>query len=96
MLQRSFSRARLIAVGAILAQACLAPNTLAQQEPTHGGTLVFGINSGDPPTTTATNPRFSRSSTYSRRTIPTFSASTLAITPMSSAISPRAGRFRTT
>jgi len=50
MLQGSFRRTLHIVVGAILGQACLASITLAQQEPVRGGTLVFGINSGDPPT----------------------------------------------
>src|SRR5262245_14364462 len=49
MLQGSFSRTFRIVVGAILGQACLASTTLAQQEPTRGGTLVVGINSRDPP-----------------------------------------------
>jgi peptide/nickel transport system substrate-binding protein len=47
MLQHRFSRTLLIAF-AIFAQA--GQVSLAQQVPTHGGTLVFGINSGDPPT----------------------------------------------
>ena len=50
MLQGKFKRAVAFAIGAWVAQACLTSSTVAQQEPKRGGTLVFGINSGDPPT----------------------------------------------
>jgi len=51
MLQRKFGRTVAVIVGAWVAQACLTSSVIAQQEePKRGGTLVFGINSGDPPT----------------------------------------------
>ena len=50
MLQGKFKRAVAFAIGAWVAQACLTSSTVAPQQPKRGGTLVFGINSGDPPT----------------------------------------------
>jgi peptide/nickel transport system substrate-binding protein len=51
MLQRKFGRTVAVIVGAWVTQACLTSSVIAQQEePKRGGTLVFGINSGDPPT----------------------------------------------
>src|SRR5262245_11348090 len=50
MLPGKFGRTVAIVVGAWVVQACLASSLVAAQEPKRGGTLVFGINSGDPPT----------------------------------------------
>src|SRR5262245_65603905 len=50
MLPGKFGRIVAFAVGAWLAQACLTSSLVAQPEPKRGGTLLFGINSGDPPT----------------------------------------------
>ena len=50
MLQGKFKRTVAFAVGAWVAQACLTSSVVAQQQPKRGGTLLFGINSGDPPT----------------------------------------------
>ena len=96
MLRGKFKRTVACAIGAWVAQACLTSSTVAQQEPKRGGTLVFGINSGDPRPMTATSRRCFPSSTCSRHTIPTCCASTLSVIPTSSAISPTAGRSPTT
>src|SRR5262245_49990741 len=50
MLPGKFGRIVAFAVGAWLAQACLTSSLVAQPEPKRGGTLLFGVNSGDPPT----------------------------------------------
>src|SRR5215470_15577689 len=50
MLEIRFARIAAIALAGAVALACDNSLALAQAEPKHGGTLVFGINSGDPPT----------------------------------------------
>ena len=50
MLPSSIGRAAALALSIAAAVACLAPPAAAQEQPKRGGTLVFGINSGDPPT----------------------------------------------
>lgn len=50
VLQGKFKRTVAFAVGALVAQACLTSSVVAQQEPKRGGSLLFGINSRDPPT----------------------------------------------
>jgi peptide/nickel transport system substrate-binding protein len=50
MLQRNFGQIVGLALGAWLGHASLASSAVAEPDPKRGGTLVFGINSGDPPT----------------------------------------------
>lgn len=50
VLQGKLKRGVAFAGGAWIVQACLTSSVVAQQQPKHGGTLLFGINSGDPPT----------------------------------------------
>src|ERR1700741_3397447 len=41
---------RFVEVATVLCALLLAAPAMAQEQPVRGGTLVFGINSGDPPT----------------------------------------------
>ena len=50
MLQSKVGRALVFGLSILAGQAHVASTGLAQQQPKRGGTLVFGINSGDPPT----------------------------------------------
>ena len=50
MLQSKFGRTLVFGLSILAGQAHMASTGLAQQQPKRGGTLVFGINSGDPPT----------------------------------------------
>src|SRR5437764_15374234 len=43
------NRASFAALALVLT-AAISGTALAQEQPRHGGTLVFGINAGDPPT----------------------------------------------
>jgi peptide/nickel transport system substrate-binding protein len=50
MVQTKRGRAAAFALGIVAGLACVPPQAGAQEQPKRGGTLVFGINSGDPPT----------------------------------------------
>ncbi len=50
MMWTVFRRAAIWALPIVAALACHSASAVAQDQPKRGGTLVFGINSGDPPT----------------------------------------------
>ena len=50
MMWTLFRRAAIWALPIVAALACISAPAGAQDQPKRGGTLVFGINSGDPPT----------------------------------------------
>ena len=61
-------RALALGLAVLAALGCGSSAGTAQEAPRRGGTLVYGINSGDRRPTTATSRRCSRSSTCCRRT----------------------------